>query len=65
MMDLKTKGAIGFMMVVLLWNLVKLSFYVAYNNDDNDEYNARGVELSINLGHWIKGYRSLKMRTPP
>ena len=53
------------MMVVLLWNLVKLPFYMAYNNDGNDEYNARGVELSINLGHWIKGYRSLKMRTPP
>ena len=63
-MDLKTTAAISFMMVVLLWNITKLPFYMAFNNDGNDEYNKRGIELSINLGHWVPGYRTVKMRTP-
>jgi len=59
------KGAIAFMSIVMLWNLTKLPYYMSFNNDGDIAYNEHGIELSINLGHWIKGYRSLKMRCPP
>jgi hypothetical protein len=59
-----TKGAIAFLSIVMLWNVTKLPFYMSFNNDGNIAYNDHGIELSINLGHWVKGYRSLKMRTP-
>ena len=59
------KAAIAFMAIVALWNITKLPFLMSFGNDGNVAYNSRGVELSINLGHWVKGYRSNKMRTPP
>lgn len=62
--NLITKGIIAFLSIVLLWNVTKLPFYMSFNNDGNVAYNEHGIELSINLGHWIKGYRSAKMRTP-
>jgi len=60
-----TKPFITFIAIVFIWNVTKLPFYMAFNNDGNEYYNSHGVELSINLGHFVKGYRSLKMRTPP
>ena len=62
--NLLTKGAIAFLSIVALWNVTKLPFYMSFNNDGDIAYNDHGIELSINLGHWIKGYRSAKMRTP-
>mmetsp|Transcript_5199 Transcript_5199/g.8876 ORF Transcript_5199/g.8876 Transcript_5199/m.8876 type:complete len:270 (+) Transcript_5199:126-935(+) len=59
------KAAIAFMAIVALWNITKLPFLMSFSNDGNVAYNSRGVELSVNLGHWVKGYRSNKMRTPP
>jgi len=60
-----TRALVTFLFVVSLWNLTKLPFYMSFNNDGDVAYNSHGIELSINLGHWVKGYRSLKMRTPP
>jgi hypothetical protein len=65
MSTLTTKLIIGFLLLVAAWNALKMPFLMAFGNDDNDTYNDRGIELSINLGHWVKGYRSKKMRTPP
>jgi FtsH-binding integral membrane protein len=64
MNSLATKGLIGFLLVIVLWNVTKLPFLMSFNNDGDVEYNSHGIELSINLGHWVKGYRSKKMRTP-
>lgn len=64
--DVGVKALITFLAIpVCLWNLTKMPFYMAFNQDGNDFYNSRGIELSINLGHWIEGYRSKQMRTPP
>jgi hypothetical protein len=63
--NLVTKGVIAFMSIVMLWNVTKLPFYMSFNKEGDIAYNKHGIELSINLGHWIKGYRSSrKMRTP-
>jgi hypothetical protein len=48
------KVIIGFLLFVATWNLTKLPFYVSFNNDGDVAYNSHGVELSINLGHWLK-----------
>ena len=49
------KVIMGFVSLVALWNLSKVPFYLAFNNDGNDSYgDSTGVELSINLGHWFE-----------
>jgi len=49
------KVIMGFVSLVALWNLSKVPFYLAFNNDGNDCYSdSTGVELSINLGHWFE-----------
>jgi hypothetical protein len=53
MSDLTTKVVIAFLLIVALHNLTKLPFYIALNNDGNTAYNDHGIELSINLGHWV------------
>lgn len=63
--QLAKRSFVIFLAVVILWNVTKLPFLMAFNNDGNVFYNSHGMELSINLGHWVKGYRSVKMRTPP
>lgn len=54
-----------FIAFVGLWNVTKLPFLLAFNHDQDVAYNSHGIELSINLGHLVEGYRSRKMRTPP
>lgn len=63
--NLGNKALTAFLLLIALWNLTKLPFLMAFGNDGNSTYNDHGIELSINLGHWIKGFRSSKMRTPP
>ena len=60
-----TKLSITLLALMCIWNLTKLPYYISFNNDGNTVYNSHGIELSINLGHWVKGYRSKQMRTPP
>jgi hypothetical protein len=48
------KVIIGTLLFVATWNLTKLPFYVSFNNDGDVAYNSHGIELSINLGHWLK-----------
>jgi hypothetical protein len=60
----KTKLVIAFIAIVALWNVTKLPYYMSFGNDGNVSYDSHGIELSINMGHWVKGYRSKKMRTP-
>lgn len=59
------KVTIAFIAIIGIWNITKLPYYMSFGNDGNTSYNSHGIELSINLGHWVKGYRSKKMRTPP
>lgn len=54
MSELKTKVLIAFLAIVGLWNVMKLPYFMAYGNDGNTSYSDHGVELSINLGHWVK-----------
>jgi abortive infection bacteriophage resistance protein len=54
MSDFTTKGLIAFLAIVALWNVTKLPYYLSFNNDGNTAYNDHGIELSINLGHWVK-----------
>ena len=61
---LEKKALIAFLAVCGLWNVAKLPYFMSFNNDGNVSYAKHGIELSINLGYWIKGYRSLKMRAP-
>ena len=65
MQPVATKALIVLISVIALWNLFKLPYYISFGNDGNNGYSDHGVELSINLGHWVKGYRSLPMRCPP
>ena len=45
---------IASLLLVAVWNVSKFPFLMAFNKDGNDVYNDRGIELSINLGHWVK-----------
>lgn len=61
---IEKKALIAFLAICGLWNVAKLPYFMSFNNDGNESYAKHGIELSINLGYWVKGYRSLKMRTP-
>ena len=63
--DCSKKGIILFIAICGLWNVVKLPYYMSFYNPINEAYREHGIELSINLGYWVSGYRSLKMRCPP
>ena len=54
-MSLGSKLFMGFVATVALWNLSKLPFYMAFNNDQNGTYDkTTGIEMTINLGHMIE-----------
>jgi hypothetical protein len=54
-MSLGSKLFMGFVVVVAAWNLSKLPFYMAFNNDQNGTYDqSTGIEMTINLGHMIE-----------
>jgi hypothetical protein len=59
-----SRGLIALLGTIALWNLTKVPYFMSFNNDEDTAYNNHGIELSINLGHWVKGYRSMKMRAP-
>ena len=63
--EILVKIAIAFLAIICIWNLTKMPYYLGYGHDGNTSYESHGIELSINLGHWVPGYRSHQMRTPP
>jgi hypothetical protein len=62
--NLPRRLLIAFLFLLPLWTFSKIPFYLGFKNDGNasDPY---GLELSINLEHWITGYHSSKLRCPP
>lgn len=59
------KCTIALFAFIIIWNLSKFPYLLGFNHDGNRYYNSRGTEVSINLGHWLQGYRSNKLRCPP
>jgi hypothetical protein len=60
----KSKAVIAFIVIIAILNVTKLPYFMSFGNDGNVSYNSHGIEVSINLGHWVKGYRSAKQRAP-
>lgn len=46
------------------WNLTKVPFYIQYNINGDSSYEQGGLTGSINLEHWIGGFKSSKLRSP-
>jgi hypothetical protein len=54
MSDFTTKIIIALLAVTGIWNICKIPYYMSYGQDGNTSYSDHGIELSINLGHWVK-----------
>jgi hypothetical protein len=54
-----------FLVGLCAWNLTKIPYYVVFDaSDTTDAYAVHGLEGSINLAHWVDGYRGTKLKSP-
>jgi hypothetical protein len=54
-----------FMLIFLVtWTASKLPYYFQFDPNGDTAYEKSGLSISINLSHWLPGYKSSKMHSP-
>ena len=58
------KFLIGAIIFLVGWTSTKIPYYMAFDANGDTPYEKGGLTGSINLEHWIPGFRSTKLRSP-